>query len=74
MNQQMYRAPATQHNLQTLASRGLLLWGPTAAARPAATSARAMLDPLTIVDMAASIFPCQRFATSQHHDYRGPDA
>lgn len=28
MNQQMYRAQATQHNLQTLATRGLLLWGP----------------------------------------------
>ncbi len=28
MNQQMYRNAATQHNLDTLASRGLLIWGP----------------------------------------------
>ncbi len=28
MNQQMYRAAATQHNLEVLASRGLLIWGP----------------------------------------------
>jgi phosphopantothenoylcysteine decarboxylase/phosphopantothenate--cysteine ligase len=27
MNQQMYRNAATQHNLETLASRGLI-WGP----------------------------------------------
>ena len=32
-----------------------------------------MLDPLTIVDMARAAFlACQRFATSEHHDYRGP--
>lgn len=40
MNQQMYRAQATQHNLQTLATRGLLLWGPDSGSGPAATSAR----------------------------------
>lgn len=28
MNQQMYRAAATLHNLGILASRGLLIWGP----------------------------------------------
>ncbi|MDF7670787.1 bifunctional phosphopantothenoylcysteine decarboxylase/phosphopantothenate--cysteine ligase CoaBC [Orbaceae bacterium ESL0721] len=28
MNQQMYRAPATAHNLAILASRGTLIWGP----------------------------------------------
>ncbi len=33
MNQQMYRAQATQHNLQTLATRGLLLWGPDSGSR-----------------------------------------
>ena len=32
MNQQMYRAAATQANLQTLQARGMLLWGRTAAA------------------------------------------
>jgi phosphopantothenoylcysteine decarboxylase/phosphopantothenate--cysteine ligase len=40
MNQQMYRAAATQHNLDVIAARGLLLWGRTAAARPAAMLAR----------------------------------
>jgi phosphopantothenoylcysteine decarboxylase/phosphopantothenate--cysteine ligase len=38
MNQQMYRAAATQHNLGILASRGLLIWGPTAVARHVAMS------------------------------------
>ena len=39
MNQQMYRNAATQHNLQTLASRPLI-WGRTAGSRPVAMSAR----------------------------------
>lgn len=33
MNQQMYRNAATQHNLDTLASRGLLIWGPDSGSR-----------------------------------------
>lgn len=33
MNQQMYRAAATQHNLGILASRGLLIWGPDSGSR-----------------------------------------
>lgn len=41
MNQQMYRAAATQHNLEVLASRGLLIWGQTAAVRLVVISARA---------------------------------
>ena len=45
MNQQMYRNAATQHNLEILASRGLFIWGPDR-----------MLDPLAIVDMAATHF------------------
>lgn len=40
MNQQMYRAAATQHNLEVLASRGLLIWGQTAAVRLVVISAR----------------------------------
>ncbi|SPW19158.1 DNA/pantothenate metabolism flavoprotein [Cronobacter sakazakii] len=36
MNQQMYRNIATQQNIERLASRGLRIWGRTAAARPAA--------------------------------------
>ncbi|UHP20380.1 hypothetical protein LQQ61_32220 (plasmid) [Escherichia coli] len=51
MNQQMYRAAATQHNLEVLASRGLLIWGQTVAVRLVVISAWANLDPLTIVDM-----------------------
>ena len=30
MNQQMWHAPATQHNINTLANRGVLIWGPGA--------------------------------------------
>lgn len=37
MNQQMYRAAATQHNLEVLASRGLFIWGRIAAVRRVAT-------------------------------------
>lgn len=40
MNQQMYRNAATQHNLDTLASRGLLIWGPDSGSQPAATWGR----------------------------------
>lgn len=37
MNQQMYLNAATQANLKTLASRGILLWGRIPAARRAVT-------------------------------------
>ena len=30
MNQQMWHAPATQHNIKTLANRGVIIWGPGA--------------------------------------------
>ncbi len=60
MNQQMYRAQATQHNLQTLATRGLLLWGPDSGSGLRRRRPGRMLDPLTIVDMAA-----QHFASCQ---------
>jgi phosphopantothenoylcysteine decarboxylase/phosphopantothenate--cysteine ligase len=57
MNQQMYRAAATQHNLQVLASRGLLLWGPDSGSQACGdVGPGRMLDPLTIVDMAAAYF------------------
>ena len=57
MNQQMYRAQATQHNLQTLATRGLLLWGPDSGSQACGdVGPGRMLDPLTIVDMAAQHF------------------
>ena len=57
MNQQIYRAQATQHNLQTLASRGLLLWGPDSGSQACGDIGPGrMLDPLTIVEMAAQHF------------------
>ncbi|WP_075183308.1 bifunctional phosphopantothenoylcysteine decarboxylase/phosphopantothenate--cysteine ligase CoaBC [Pantoea sp. 1.19] len=53
MNQQMYRAAATQHNLQTLAARGLLIWGPDSGSQACGdVGPGRMLDPLAIVDAA----------------------
>ncbi|MCS2165814.1 bifunctional phosphopantothenoylcysteine decarboxylase/phosphopantothenate--cysteine ligase CoaBC [Scandinavium manionii] len=57
MNQQMYRAAATQHNLDTLASRGLLLWGPDSGSQACGDIGPGrMLDPRVIVEMAATHF------------------
>ncbi|VTP62008.1 DNA/pantothenate metabolism flavoprotein [Leclercia adecarboxylata] len=57
MNQQMYRNAATQHNLATLASRGLLIWGPDSGSQACGDIGPGrMLDPLAIVDLAASHF------------------
>lgn len=57
MNQQMYRAAATQHNLGILASRGLLLWGPDSGSQACGdVGPGRMLDPLEIVDLAAAHF------------------
>ena len=57
MNQQMYRAAATQHNLEVLASRGLLIWGPDSGSQACGDIGPGrMLDPLTIVDMAVAHF------------------
>ena len=57
MNQQMYRAAATQHNLGVIAARGLLVWGPDSGSQACGDIGPGrMLDPLTIVDMAAQHF------------------
>lgn len=57
MNQQMYRAAATQHNLDVLASRGMLIWGPDSGSQACGdVGPGRMLDPLTIVDMTAAHF------------------
>lgn len=57
MNQQMYRAAATQHNLEVLASRGLLIWGPDSGSQACGDIGPGrMLNPLTIVDMAVAHF------------------
>ncbi|MDU1574823.1 MAG: bifunctional phosphopantothenoylcysteine decarboxylase/phosphopantothenate--cysteine ligase CoaBC [Pantoea sp.] len=54
MNQQMYRAAVTQHNLQQLAARGLLIWGPDSGSQACGdVGPGRMLDPLAIVDHAA---------------------
>lgn len=55
MNQQMYRALSTQHNLQVLAERGLLIWGPDSGSQACGdVGPGRMLDPLTIVDEAVN--------------------
>lgn len=57
MNQQMYRAAATQHNLEVLASRGILLWGPDSGSQACGDIGPGrMLDPMMIVDLAAAHF------------------
>ncbi len=57
MNQQMYRAAATQHNIEALASRGLLMWGPDSGSQACGDIGPGrMLDPLDIVDLAAGHF------------------
>ncbi|MGK4474781.1 bifunctional phosphopantothenoylcysteine decarboxylase/phosphopantothenate--cysteine ligase CoaBC [Aeromonas molluscorum] len=51
MNQQMYLNAATQANLQTLASRGILLWGPDSGSQACGdVGPGRMLDPLDLVE------------------------
>ncbi|TKI04035.1 bifunctional phosphopantothenoylcysteine decarboxylase/phosphopantothenate--cysteine ligase CoaBC [Martelella alba] len=65
MNQQMYRATATQANLQTLAARGVLLWGPDNGSQACGdVGPGRMLDPLTLVELARRHFAVDR--TLQH--------
>lgn len=53
MNQQMYRALPTQHNLQLLAQRGALIWGPDSGSQACGDIGPGrMLDPLAIVSLA----------------------
>ena len=57
MNQQMYRATATQHNLEVLSSRGLLMWGPDSGSQACGDIGPGrMLDPLTLVEMTTQHF------------------
>lgn len=57
MNQQMYRAVATQANLCTLQARGMLLWGPDSGSQACGDIGPGrMLDPLEIVELANSHF------------------
>ncbi|MGL5293940.1 MAG: bifunctional phosphopantothenoylcysteine decarboxylase/phosphopantothenate--cysteine ligase CoaBC, partial [Aeromonas sp.] len=51
MNQQMYRNAATQANLKTLASRGILLWGPDSGSQACGdVGPGRMLHPLELVE------------------------
>lgn len=57
MNQQMYRAAATQANLATLAGRGVMLWGPDSGSQACGdVGPGRMLDPLEIVERAVQHF------------------
>ncbi|XPE34532.1 flavoprotein [Shigella flexneri] len=56
MNQQMYRAAATQHNLEVLASRVFHLGARQRQIRLVVVWAGRMLNPLTVVDMAVAHF------------------
>lgn len=61
MNQQMYRAAVTQENLQQLAARGTLLWGPDVGSQACGdVGPGRMLDPLVIVDLAVEHFAPQQ--------------
>ena len=55
MNQQMYRALSTQHNLQVLRQRGMLIWGPDSGNQACGDIGPGrMLDPLAIVELAVN--------------------
>lgn len=57
MNQQMYRAQATQHNLALLKARGLLVWGPESGSQACGDIGPGrMTDPLTLVGYACDYF------------------
>lgn len=57
MNQQMYRATATQQNLTTLAARGVLIWGPDSGSQACGDIGPGrMPDPLALVDLAVAHF------------------
>ncbi|MGM3173686.1 bifunctional phosphopantothenoylcysteine decarboxylase/phosphopantothenate--cysteine ligase CoaBC [Dickeya lacustris] len=57
MNQQMYRAAATQHNLKLLSSRAVMLWGPDSGSQACGdVGPGRMLDPQDIVARVAAQF------------------
>ncbi|TCV93511.1 bifunctional phosphopantothenoylcysteine decarboxylase/phosphopantothenate--cysteine ligase CoaBC [Biostraticola tofi] len=57
MNQQMYRAAATQANLHTLVARGMLIWGPESGSQACGdVGPGRMLDPLLLVDQVVDHF------------------
>lgn len=61
MNQQMYRAAATQENLKTLERRGLQLWGPDSGSQACGdVGPGRMLDPMVLVTMIQAHFAQQQ--------------
>ena len=61
MNQQMYRAAATQENLKTLEHRGLQLWGPDSGSQACGdVGPGRMLDPMVLVTMIQAHFAQQQ--------------
>lgn len=57
MNQQMYRAAATQANLTTLSNRGMLFWGPDSGRQACGDMGPGrMPDPLVLVNHVAQHF------------------
>ncbi|SFU80513.1 bifunctional phosphopantothenoylcysteine decarboxylase/phosphopantothenate--cysteine ligase CoaBC [Xenorhabdus koppenhoeferi] len=52
MNQQMYRAQATQHNLKVLEERNVLIWGPDEGSQACGdVGPGRMLEPMAIVEL-----------------------
>lgn len=57
MNQQMYRAAATQDNLAILARRGIAIWGPDSGEQACGdVGPGRMLDPLALVERTEAYF------------------
>lgn len=57
MNQQMYRAAVTQHNLQLLTQRGVLIWGPNSGAQACGDIGPGrMLEPQELLGLTLDYF------------------
>ncbi|MBC8945646.1 bifunctional phosphopantothenoylcysteine decarboxylase/phosphopantothenate--cysteine ligase CoaBC [Xenorhabdus indica] len=57
MNQQMYRAQATQHNLNILRERNVLIWGPDEGSQACGdVGPGRMIEPMAIVELATQLF------------------
>lgn len=70
MNQQMYRAQATQHNLNVLKERNVLIWGPDEGSQACGdVGPGRMLDPMAIVELATQHFNTNQVNTRQ--DFSG---
>ncbi|AOM41762.1 bifunctional phosphopantothenoylcysteine decarboxylase/phosphopantothenate--cysteine ligase CoaBC [Xenorhabdus hominickii] len=67
MNQQMYRAQATQHNLSVLKERGVLIWGPDEGSQACGdVGPGRMLESMAIVELATQHFSTDEDFTNLH--------